>query len=218
MFGGEALTGSADKAGMDRPDAVSQNAALGNPSAAFQWKFVQNLSDRLDVEVVRERWNKGREPDDQTQTFRRTAVSGIALIGTTDHYRYEREETPNEIRARMEVDTKEWSENSYHSAVLRSPENHRWVTAMDIAIGQAKCLDDPDMREVLVAIADWKLDEDRFDQVSGLRGWSRLSTQAQSLVNASYRYYDKGVFPSDELVPLTPPRLVQSSSGTGEAK
>jgi pimeloyl-ACP methyl ester carboxylesterase len=218
MFGGEALTGSADKAGMDRPDAVSQNAALGNPSAAFQWKFVQNLSDRLDVEVVRERWNKGREPDDQTQTFRRTAVSGIALIGTTDHYRYEREETPNEIRARMEVDTKEWSENSYHSAVLRSPENHRWVTAMDIAIGQAKCLDDPDMRDVLVAIADWKLDEDRFDQVSGLRGWSRLSTQAQSLVNASYRYYDKGVFPSDELVPLTPPRLVQSSSGTGEAK
>lgn len=218
MFGGEALTGSTHKSGMDRPDAVSQNAALGNPSAAFKWKFVQNLPDRLDVEVVRERWNKGREPDDQTQAFQRTTVSGIALLGTQNHYRYEREETPNEIRARMEVDTKEWSENSYHSAVLRSPENHRWVTAMDIAIGQAKCLDDPDMREVLVAIADWKLDEDRFDQVSGLRGWSRLSAEAQSLVDASYRYYDKGVFPSDELVSMTPPMLLQVPSANGGAE
>jgi uncharacterized protein involved in type VI secretion and phage assembly len=103
------------------------------------WVFVQNLSDRIDVEVVRNRWNQGKEPDEQTHAFRRTAVSGIALLETKDHYRYEREETPNEIRARMDVDPDELSENSYHSAVLRSPENHRWVTAMDIAIGQAKC-------------------------------------------------------------------------------
>ena len=218
MFGGEALSGSAQKSGMDRPDAVSKNTALANPSAAFKWKFVQTLQDRLDVQVVRERWNKGKEPDDQTQAFRRTAVSGIELLGTPDHYRYEREETPNEIRARMEVDTGEWSENSYHSAVLRSPENHRWVTAMDVAIGQAKCLDDPDMREVLVAIADWKLDEVRFDQVSGSRGWSRLSPEAQSLVNASYRYYDKGVFPSDECVSMTPPAFAQPPVRQGDAK
>ncbi|MBF4559202.1 DUF3274 domain-containing protein [Pseudomonas sp. p50] len=218
MFGGEALTGSTHKAGMDRPDAVSQNAALGNPSATFKWIFVQNLSDRIDVEVVRDRWNQGKEPDDQTHAFRRTAVSGIALLDTKDHYRYEREETPNEIRARMEVDPKEWSDNSYHSAVLRSPDNHRWVTAMDIAIGQAKCLDDPVMREVLVAIADWKIDERRYLEVIGLNGWSRLSPEAQALVESSYLYYDKGVFPSDELVSMTPPLLIQTPSEKGVSK
>ncbi|MEX5669753.1 DUF3274 domain-containing protein, partial [Pseudomonas neuropathica] len=82
---------------------------------------------------------------------------------------------------------KELSENSYHSAVLRSPENHRWVTAMDIAIGQAKCLDDPVMREVLVAIADWKMDEEQFDDVIKMKGWSRLSAQVQALAEASYQ-------------------------------
>ena len=116
----------------------------------------------------------------------------------------------------MQVDQKEWTDNSYHSAVLRSPENHRWVTAMDIAIGQARCLDDPVMREVLVAIADWKMDKKRFvDEVMKMQGWSRLSAEAQALVEASYLYYDKGKFPSIDLVSLTPPRLVVASSGKG---
>jgi pimeloyl-ACP methyl ester carboxylesterase len=219
MFGGEALTGSTHKAGMDRPDAVSQNAALGNTSATFKWIFVQNLSDRIDVEVVRDRWNHGKEPDDQTHAFRRTAVSGIALLDTKDHYRYEREETPNEIRARMEVDPKEWSDNSYHSAVLRSPENHRWVTAMDIAIGQAKCLDDPVMREVLVAIADWKMDKKiYFEEVEKMKGWSRLTEQSRTLVKAGYLYYQEGRFPSSDLVSLTPPNLISplSKKGAGQ--
>lgn len=178
---------------------------------------MQNLSDRIDVEVVRARWNQGKEPDDQTHAFRRTAVSGIALLETKDHYRYEREETPNEIRARMDVDPDELSENSYHSAVLRSPENHRWVTAMDIAIGQARCLDDPVMREVVVAIADWKMDTMRFDEIMKMEGWSRLSVQARTLVKASYLYYQEGQFPSD-LVPLTPPTLVLNPSKMGAAE
>lgn len=219
MFGGEAVTGSTHKSGKDRADAVSQNAALGNPSATFKWVFVQNLSDRIDVEVVRARWNQGKEPDDQTHAFRRTAVSGIALLETKDHYRYEREETPNEIRARMDVDPDELSENSYHSAVLRSPENHRWVTAMDIAIGQAKCLDDPVMREVLVAIADWKMDKKRyFYEVEKMKGWSRLTAQTRTLVKACYLYYQEGTFPSTDLVSLTPPNLISGNLeiGTGQ--
>lgn len=108
----------------------------------------------------------------------------------------------------MEVDSSTWKNNSYHSAVLRSPENHRWVTAMDIAIGQAKCLDDPVMRAVLVAIADWKLDKRRFGQVCELPGWSRLSLEARALVEASHSYYQFGTFPSEDLVSLTPPSLV----------
>ncbi|MNF72417.1 hypothetical protein D3C84_543960 [compost metagenome] len=80
---------------------------------------------------------------------------------------------------------------------------------MDVAIGQARCLDDPVMREVLVAIADWKMDKKRFfDEVMKMEGWSRLSAEAQVLVKASYLYYDEGEFPSTALVSLTPPSLV----------
>ncbi|CAI8784234.1 hypothetical protein EMIT0P74_170122 [Pseudomonas sp. IT-P74] len=118
----------------------------------------------------------------------------------------------------MQVDQKEWTDNSYHSAVLRSPENHRWVTAMDVAIGQARCLGDPVMREVLVAIADWKMDKKRFfDEVMKMDGWSRLSVKAQALVEASYLYYDEGEFPSIDLVSLTPPNLILPFSEKGGA-
>jgi hypothetical protein len=72
------------------------------------------------------------------------------------------------------------------------------------------------MREVLVAIADWKMGKNRFfDEVMQMEGWSRLSAEAQALVEASYLYYDKGKFPSIELVSLTPPQLVVASSGIG---
>ncbi|MFV3382261.1 effector protein Tle3 domain-containing protein, partial [Pseudomonas sp. NY15354] len=98
--------------------------------------------------------------------------------------------------------------NSYHSAVLRSPENHRWVTAMDIAVGQAHCLNDPQLREVLVAIADWKLDSERFDEVVKLPGWKKLSGETKALVEACHFYYVEGEFPSTDLVSLTPPSLM----------
>ncbi|MFJ1340086.1 DUF3274 domain-containing protein [Pseudomonas caricapapayae] len=215
MFGGEAQPGTPTRAGLDRPDEVSQSNALGNPAARFQWIYVHNSPTRVVLEVERERWNRGKEAGDQTAALRQTPVSGNAMLKTQDHYRIEREETPNEIRARLPVDRKEWDANSYHSAMLRSPENHRWVTAMDIAIGQAECLNDPAMREVLVAIADWKLDEDRYNEILGLPGWSRLDIKSQALVTASYLYYRRGKFPASELVSLEPPSLLVSTMKKG---
>ncbi|MET4713827.1 hypothetical protein ACVKS2_002967, partial [Pseudomonas sp. PvP125] len=112
-------------------------------------------------------------------------------------------------------DKPELEPNSYHSAILRSPENQRWVTAMDIAVGQAHCLDDPVMREVLVAIADWRIDKKQFAIISKLPGWARLSEEAQTSVKASLRYYQDGIFPSTDLVSLTPPSLVVGSAKKG---
>ncbi|WP_342622971.1 T6SS effector phospholipase Tle3 domain-containing protein [Pseudomonas alkylphenolica] len=208
MFGGEAQPGTPTRAGLDRPDDVSQSNALGNPAARFQWIYVHNSPTRVVLEVERERWNRGKDPADQTAALRQTPVSGNAMLKTQDHYRIEREETPREIRARLPHDRKEWDANSYHSAILRSPENHRWVTAMDIAIGQAECLNDPTMREVLVAIADWKLDKNRYEKLTNLPGWSRLGVESQALVTASYLYYRRGKFPATELVSLEPPSLL----------
>ncbi|USW93446.1 DUF3274 domain-containing protein [Pseudomonas proteolytica] len=215
MFGGEAVTGSANSPGKDSPDAVSLNNALGNPSARFKWLEVRQSPERVNLEQERSRWNEGKEPDDQTHAMRQVEIPGSTTVDAKNIFRIEREETPNEIRARLVVDPDEWDDNSYHSAVLRSPENHRWVTAMDIAIGQARCLDDPVMREVLVAIADWKIDEDQFEKIKAIAGWSRLSTEARALVEASHFYYDKGKFPSADLVSLTPPTLVTGTPKKG---
>jgi len=101
---------------------------------------------------------------------------------------------------------------------LRSPENQRWVTAMDIAIGQAHSLDDPAMREVLVAIADWKMDEKVFQIIKELPAWTRLSREAQALVTASSDYYQFGLFPPSSLVSLTPPSLVAKALESGASR
>ncbi|MCJ2370095.1 DUF3274 domain-containing protein, partial [Pseudomonas sp. RGM 3321] len=94
----------------------------------------------------------------------------------------------------------------------------RWVTAMDIAIGQAKCLDDPEMREVLVAIANWRMDKKIFGDVQKLLGWTQLSSEAQVLVRATYLYYQEGEFPPRELVPLTPPALITDPLEKGSSR
>jgi pimeloyl-ACP methyl ester carboxylesterase len=208
MFGGEVVTGTPTQAGLDSPDDVSICSALGNPEATFKWFKVRISPFRVDLEKERAQWNAGKESGDQTQELRQEVVRGNAMLGIMDEYAISREETPNEVKARMPTDPKDRGANSYHSAVLRSPENHRWVTAMDIAIGQAHSLDDPDMREVLVAIANWRIDKRVFQKIKELPAWSQLSGEAQELVAASNDYYQWGVFPSSDLVSLIPPSLV----------
>ncbi|VVO17782.1 hypothetical protein PS712_03979 [Pseudomonas fluorescens] len=214
MFGGEAIPGSPTTAGLDKPDEVAKSIALGKDAATFLWVRMPAEYDAPNTtqQEALARFNGLTEdPEDHTRAVRK----GAARTRTSSFH--EREETPREARARMERDQREWGTNSYHSAILRSPENQRWVTAMDIAIGQAHCLDDPRMREVLVAIADWKMDEEQFLNIKGLSGWSRLSAEAQALVTASYLYYQEGEFPPSALVSLTPPSLLAGASKKGGA-
>lgn len=213
MFGGEAQTGTPDTPGKDAPDAVSQNTALGNSRASFEWKYLGKAIIQINVAQARDDWNKGKAPDDQTREVRQREILNLQER-RIHYYITEREETPNEIRARMarrgdEKTNKEWDNNSYHSAILRSPANHRWVTAMDVAIGQAQCLDDWQIREVLIAIANWRLEKDFYDEkLKVMPGWWKLSETARQLIHACFVYYNRGQFPSEELVPLMPPSLV----------
>jgi hypothetical protein len=88
---------------------------------------------------------------------------------------------------------------------------------MDVAIGQARCLDDRDMREVLIAIADWRIDKDFFNEtLMAMPGWSRLSEAARTMVRASFLYYQEGTFPKTELVSMTPPSLVRCQRKEGK--
>jgi pimeloyl-ACP methyl ester carboxylesterase len=212
MFGGEAIKGSPTSAGLDKPDEVAKSIALGKDAASFLWIRLPIEYDApytTQQEALARFNGLSEDAEDHTRAVRKGPARSS---GSSCH---EREETPREARVRMEHDQKTWGANSYHSAILRSPENQRWVTAMDIAIGQAHCLDYPEIQEVLVAIADWKMDEKQFERVRHLPGWSRLSAETQALVKSSNLYYQFGVFPSPDLVSLTPPSLLASASNKG---
>ncbi|QXW44107.1 T6SS effector phospholipase Tle3 domain-containing protein [Pseudomonas amygdali] len=214
MFGGEEIKGKPTESGLDRPDDANKASAVGNPRAKLRWHFVRNHTGSIDLERELAEWNMGKAPGQQTRIIRKRRLTGDGAPKPSDTYEILREDTPDEIREFMDESnsTEVLDFNSYHSGLLRSPENHQWVTAMDIAIGQAKCLDDPAMRDVLVAIADWKITEEQFTNIMELKGWTELSDDAQALVRASYLYYEKGKFPSENLVSLTPPSLIAGSS------
>ncbi|WP_116799908.1 T6SS effector phospholipase Tle3 domain-containing protein [Pseudomonas syringae] len=213
MFGGEFEKGDETRSGRDRPDDANKASALGNPRAKLNWHFVRNHTGPIDLEQEVAKWNMGKAPDQQTRIMRKRRLTGDGAPKPSDAYEILREDTLHEIREYMDKSTEAdvLDDNSYHSGLLRSPENQRWVTAMDIAIGQAKCLDDPVMRDVLVTIADWKMDVEQYLKVTESEGWSRLTPEARELVTASHEYYSNGVFPPSSLVPMTPPPLVALS-------
>ncbi|KOP54321.1 hypothetical protein OX90_19445 [Pseudomonas coronafaciens pv. porri] len=218
MFDGEEenFRGDETKSGLDRPDDANKASAVGNPRAKLRWHFVRNHTGSIDLERELAQWNMGKAPGDQTRIIIKRRLTGDGAPRPSDTYEILREDTPDEIREYMDKSTEPdvLDDNSYHSGLLRSPENQRWVTAMDIAIGQAKCLDDPAMRDVLVAIADWKMDKEIFEGIEKSTGWARLSGEAQLLVSACHEYYEHGKFPPSSLVSLTPPSLITNTSKT----
>lgn len=201
MFGGEARQGSARKAGLDRPDHVTRDVALGNPDASFKWVDIRLSETRVTAADELAAYNAGKEPGDQTSSIRIVEDTG-GIDSMYSGYWVRREETPNEIRERMGRDADEWDPNSYHSAILRHPENHRWVTAMDVAIGQGIALDNAASRELLTLMADWRMDKDAYQMAIGSSLWPTLAQRTQNLISACHRYYDKGEFPNASLVRL----------------
>jgi len=192
MFDGEAVKGTPTTPGMDRPDVVSVHAALGKASAKFPGIPLPKEYMRLSPEAALEKYNKDKEEDDQTSEIRAAGW----LKGK------EREMTPNEIREWMSRSDEVLDENSYHSGVLRDPENHRWVTAMDVAIGQGHSLDDPQWRELLTLMADWRMTEEMTEKMKDNPKWAALDPLVQKLVQASGKYYLTGEFPPASLVNL----------------
>lgn len=203
MYGGETVTGGGtpDRAGQFTPDDVSKDSALGNQLTSFAWLFHERISAPPDLEAVKREFNAGKGADDQSYHWR--VASGSMRTG----FVIEREETPIEARKRMGTDPGMRSSNSYHSAILASKENHRWVTAMDVAIGQAGTLDDDHWRDLLTRMGDWRLTKGNHDLIKANPNYALLSSKAQELIAATSEYYRKGEFPA--MVPLSPlPHLV----------
>lgn len=211
LYGGEIVRGGprpghADVAGQMAPDDVSQNVALGNQYASFNWIKVATGFGVADVEKCKREFNAkaGADIHDQTHNWR------CSNDPRTGYYLVEREETPNEARERMASDPKAREENNYHSAVLRHTENHRWVTAMDVAIGQAITLDDPIWRDLLIRMADWKLDKRAATDLKSNENYDRLNSETKKLLDACVNYYQEGIFPDTSIVSMEMPPLVAS--------
>ena len=211
LYGGEVVRGGprpghADVAGEMAPDDVTKNVGLGNQYASFKWIEVANGFGSANVEKFKREFNAkaGDDINDQAHNWR------CSNDPETGYYLIEREETPNEARIRMASDPKAREENNYHSAVLRHPENHRWVTAMDVAIGQAITLDDPVWRDLLIRMGDWKLDSRAERGLRDNPNFSRLSAETQNLLKACAKYYQTGVFPDSSIVSMEVPPLVTS--------
>ena len=204
LYGGEVVVGGprpghADVAGQTVPDDVTKNVILGNQYAKLNWQTDSHTLDPVgELERRKAAFNEGRPADEQSQNWTIGGIGGFAI---------KREETPQEARARMAKDPAAYEDNNYHSGVLHSAENHRWVTAMDVAIGQAVTLDDPVWRELLILMAGWKIDDRAKDKILANKNYHRLSDESKLLLDACWDYYSSGVFP-DALVSNVPPDLV----------
>ncbi|OLH57876.1 T6SS effector phospholipase Tle3 domain-containing protein, partial [Xanthomonas oryzae] len=196
------LRGTPTRAGKDAPDDVSVDVALGNPKASLaQYMVTERFSPgelhASELQELTDRFN-AQHPDINDQTPGYTC-SGSREMG----YIVQRYATPNEVRAQMAHNQAALVDNSYHSAMLRSIENHRWVTAMDVAIGQAQTLDDPEWRKLLIAFANWRTpfqrkkreDADSATYFSELANFEKLSPGAQMLAKQTADYYTTGKFP-----------------------
>lgn len=219
LYGGEAIRGGprrgkADVAGLMGLDDVTKNVVLGNQYAKLKWKVVERFAMDApdDLERLKTEFNAKKAVDDQSQNWRVKPVPPLAVMGNPSSklaFCVEREETPNEARERMKTDRSAYETNNYHSGILRSAGNHRWVTAMDVAIGQAVTLDDPVWRELLILIADWKMDRGAMKRVEKNANYARLSQKERDFIQACSDYYLDGNFP-EQYVSSMPPPLVTS--------
>lgn len=204
MFGGEAVKGTPTTFGKDQLDEVTRNIVLGKDQAKLPWITLPEEYSGLSLQAARERFNRQTDDDNHhTHAVRKKSMFGSAL---------ERESTPSEAREWMEKSAKALVENSYHSAVLRDPENHRWVTAMDVAIGDAKSLDNPHWRSLLIGMADWRLDEEAMGKLKANPLWNGLDQATRDVVGWTHSYYKHGEFPPNHVVDMSRlPTLVKGS-------
>ncbi|HKT97925.1 MAG TPA: DUF3274 domain-containing protein [Paraburkholderia sp.] len=165
--------------------------------------FIPGKSDLPAASQVQEVLNQGKDTLDQCSVER--VFTGLPL--TPGKIWLIRKETPNEAKLRWMNEHQ--GDSSYHSAVMSGEENHRNATAFDVSLGQAKVLDDADRAEALRAIADWRNSITTINR-AGKGAYKLFDEITKRYVDATLAYYSKGAFPSESLVPVTPPHGVVS--------
>jgi hypothetical protein len=200
------------------PDSTGVAAALRgyqpvtSPRPALQKGRVVKCNEQK--AAVTEKLNRDKKIEEQCEVrnvyvcldigFERPVNPAILLI--------ERTETPNEARLRWQ---KASVSRSFHSAIFGGRNNHRQVTAYDVAIGGGKAPTHPLFYTYLCAVADWRLKKLRKGENPrpGILTWEKFNTQfaaywkderpwRKSLIEGNQVYYSNGELPAD--LPLPP--------------
>ncbi len=116
------------------------------------------------------------------------------------------QESPNAARLRWQQTV---SAKSFHGVIIGSRENHRRVTAYDVAIGGGKASSDPNFYAYLCAVADWRLKKFKSGdrRRPGIPFWGTFLHKYQifwndepvwrrEIIAGSAEYYSWGVLPS----------------------
>lgn len=151
-----------------------------------------------EVAQVLQAINQGKEPGDQCGKIDRLSrAPGDQLL----IIRYE---TPNEARRRWQHEV---SPKSFHGAIIGSSENHRNVTAYDVAIGGGQASSDPNFYKYLCAVADWRLKKADANLRPGILGWDQFQKQfsaywgvepqwRKEVIEGNAKYYSLGELPA----------------------
>ncbi len=140
--------------------------------------------------------------------MQRTIISAFPI---GDRFMATVEESPYEIRLRWQH---ELSTKSFHGSIIGNKENHRQVTAYDVAIGQGKASSDPNFYAYLCAIADWRLKKPVNDEKArpGIVKWEEFLKAHSSywqvelpwrkeLIEGNAKYYSSGNLPASLPLP-----------------
>ena len=193
--------------------AVSASELQQLPSEVMDWPsatvevttyaVIQHVPAAGDVAQA---LNQGKvDPDDHCEVA--WAVSTIPI--QSGKILVARKETPNEAKVRLMNELQ--PEDSYHSAVMSGPNNHRGATAYDVSIGQARAIDDPTWAALLRAVADWRIPLTDIQDIDNQR-YSQLDATTRHIVEANCTYYKDGTFPPEDVVPTTPPPPIVSEN------
>jgi hypothetical protein len=156
------------------------------------------------VAKIQELLNKGK-PDGQIckvwQVF--DCMGDAAKPAYTGKVMVSRSKTPDEERLRWQKKT---VARSFHGAIFGSSENHRNVTAYDVAIGGGQASSDPNFYAYLCAVADWRLQQSQKNRPSIMR-WDKFLSQfaiywavepqwRKDLIEGNAKYYSLGTLPA----------------------
>jgi hypothetical protein len=153
-----------------------------------------------EIAQVRTALNKDKEPGDQCDKIER-----LSRTKGDDKLLITRYETPKEARRRWQHEV---SAKSFHGAIIGSSENHRNVTAYDVAIGGGQASSDPKFYAYLCAVADWRLQSSKFaeSRPSIMRRdqfvkdfhsyWSVEPKWRKDVIQGNADYYSTGELPA----------------------
>lgn len=175
-----------------------------DPSGRQHFPETQEYLFGDDLKRIAEQYNEEKKPEKPTkddvfkvlQAFRDPSGVVIAHI----------EESLNAARLRWQH---EISGKSFHGSIIGSKENHRQVTAYDVAIGGGKASTDPKFYAYLCAVADWRLKKPKAGEPrrAGILRWEIFLRSYQvywqdepawrkELIEGNAEYYSSGVLPS----------------------